>query len=238
MACLIDQEVVFGDGYGAGLNNFTDIDYSNYVLTVGSVDLYYYDKDEEMKTVAFLSGEDYGSSDLVAVIGYSTEGDGGSLYARQGYEPYTPLDGTYSVKLCEKSSDSDGSCPDVPFSESAPEQYADYFDEDGNFVPKASSSGNGDCPFTTATLRIVDENGEQPEESRPDISFYIPFIRNGELLCIIPDLFGDYTVPLYNGEISIQIVGDILSYSGNIEMGIIAFLTGDATISVPTISST
>ena len=42
--------------------------------------------------------------------------------------------GEQHVSMC--SSESDDSCPDVPLSESIPEKYADYIDENGNFVPK------------------------------------------------------------------------------------------------------
>lgn len=138
------------------------------------------------------------------------------------------LDGLKSVDL-----DYD-ECPDAPLSESIPEKYADYIDENGNFVPKSGSGGGGDCAFTTATLRIVDENGEQPNEEVPDIISPFPFIDDDGFYCAIVDGFGDYIVPLYNGEIVIRMIGEILSSSGNIEIGRSIILTGDATISVPT----
>ena len=114
------------------------------------------------------------------------------------------LDGLKSVDL-----DYD-ECPDAPLSESIPKKYAYYIDANGNFVPKASSGGGGDCAFTTATLRIVDENGEQPNEEVPDIISQFPFIDDDGFYCEIPDGFGDYIVPLYNGEIVIRTIGEIL----------------------------
>lgn len=51
----------------------------------------------------------------------------------------TPIVGEHRISMCSSESDDD-SCPDVPFSESAPEQYSDYFNKDGVFVPKASNS--------------------------------------------------------------------------------------------------
>ena len=125
-------------------------------------------------------------------------------------------------------------CPDVPFSESAPEQYADYFDEDGNFVPKETSGGgDGDCPFTTATLTFADI---------PSESIFFPSVGQlpDETSVIVPAPLAPITqnssfpIVLYNGSSCIftsedttdwEISGSITRLSGGVFV-----VTGDAII--------
>lgn len=238
MACLIDQELTFNGGSSDGIPGLSyddSLDYSLFTATVNNVEIPFYEVhwDGDAGYIGFTSGAD--GDDHIApwlLINVSNEQDTYIEYAGSDGQPF---DGEATVSICEKESD-DGSCPDVPLADAIPEKYADYIDSNGNFVPKASSGGGGggDCPFTTATLSVVDENGEQPDAKVPDIISPIPYIDDGVFVCIIPDSFGDYIVPLYNGEIVIRTVGEILSYSGNIEIGRTMILTGDATISVPT----
>lgn len=235
MACLIDQELTFYEGSSGGIPELSyddSLDYSKYTAVVNNVEIPFYEVhyDGDTGYVAFTTGE--GDNDYIApsvLIDFSNEQD---AYVEYYDADNQPFDGEITISICEK--ESDGSCPDVPFSESAPEQYADYFDEDGNFVPKASSGG--DCPFTIATLRIVDGNGEQPSESTPyELGSAAVIYQNMfGVSNIFPFAYADYQVPLYNGSLHLGLEPThILSISGDIESDDTEFdIFGDATIAV------
>lgn len=144
--------------------------------------------------------------------------------------------GTFYISICEKESDSDA-CPDVPLADSIPEKYADYIDENGNFVPKESSGGGGgDCDFTIATLRIVDKNGEQLSSEMPRVLGSAAFIYQNMLVVsnAFPFMFLDYQVPLYKGSLLLNLnSANIVSISGDIESSAEGYrIFGDSTIAV------
>ena len=140
------------------------------------------------------------------------------------------LDGLKSVDL-----DYD-ECPDAPLSESIPEKYADYIDANGNFVPKESSGGGGDCDFTLATLKIVDKDGMQPSGSTPYVLGSAAFIYQNMFAVsnAFPFMLADYQVPLYKGSLLLNLdSSNILSISGDIELSEGVYrIFGDATIAV------
>lgn len=238
MACLIDQELTFSEGSSGGIPELSyddSLDYSKYTAVVNNVEIPFYEVhyDGDNGHVAFTAGE--GDNDYIApsvVIDFSNEQD---TYVEYYDADNQPFNGEITVSICEKESDSDA-CPDVPFSESAPEQYSDYFDEDGNFVPKESSGGSGDCPFTIATLKIVDGNGAQLAGQMPKQIGSAPIIYQGMLAVstIFPPTYTDYQVPLYNGSLLLGFDSTrIISISGDIELsGGLYRIFGDATIAV------
>lgn len=241
MACLIDQVVVFDETGKASVtcpSSFPEQP-SDFSISIDGQNLNYVGIWDVMDFPMYATG---GTADnpIFPAVMFGSDLDGCFFIAAESES--TPIIGEHRVSMCDSESDSD-ECPDVPFSESAPEKYADYFDEDGNFVPKASSGGGGDCLFTTATLSIVDENGEQPEtvgNTLPENVFF-PVILDGLFGAMNPNYFSDFTIVLYNGALAVPNLhlDDLVSYSGNIRMDEqfnYAVITGDATISVNKIS--
>lgn len=139
MACLIDQELTFYEGSSDGIPELSydnSIDYSKFIAIVNNVEIPFYKVDDSGDSVyvGFAAGENVAPS---LVIWFP---NGQDTYITYSAVQGQAFEGEATVSICEKESDSDA-CPDVPFSESAPEQYADYFDEYGNFVPKGNSGG-------------------------------------------------------------------------------------------------
>lgn len=229
MACLIDQELTFENGYSS--TELPDADYSNYVLIIGNLNLPYIgtEPQNDYKMVEF--GESLESFPQAWFeVGNDREDDSVEMYYY--LDEQTGATGTFNVSLCEKE-DSD-ECPDTPLSESISEKYADYIDSNGNFVPKASSGG--DCDFTIATLRIVDKDGRQLAGQTPLVIGSVAFIYQNMLAVsnTFPLTFADYQVPLYNSSLLLNFDStNIVSISGDIEYsGGLYRIFGDATISV------
>ena len=137
MACLIDQVVVFdetGKGSVTCPSSFPE-ELSGFSVSIDGQNLDY---------VGLRGGYDPtwakgGTADnpiFPAVMFYN---DLGGCWFDAAESENTPIVGEHRISMCSSES-GDDSCPDVPFSESAPEKYADYFNEDGVFVPKASNS--------------------------------------------------------------------------------------------------
>lgn len=128
MACLIDQIAVFderGKGQVTCPSSFPGQP-SDYSVSIAGQNLNYVGLDINGDPMYAAGGT--ADNPILPVATFSTDLDG-------CYFATTFAVGEQHVSMC--SSESDDSCPDVPFSESAPEKYADYFDEYGNFVPKA-----------------------------------------------------------------------------------------------------
>ena len=137
MACLIDQVAVF-DEHGKGIvtcpSSFPG-EASDFSVSLDGQNLDY---------VGLRGGDEPtwakgGTADnpIFPAVMFYTDLDGCWFVAAESEN--TPIVGEHRISMCSSESDDD-SCPDVPFSESAPEKYADYFNEDGVFVPKASNS--------------------------------------------------------------------------------------------------
>lgn len=152
MACLIDQIAVFderGKGQVTCPSSLPEpeepFDFSVFSVSIAGQNLNYVGIDDLGSPVYAAGGT--ADNPILPAATFIHDLDG-CFFAT------TFATGEQHVSMC--SSESDDSCPDVPFSESAPEKYADYFDEDGNFVPKASSGG-GDCAFDIINVNIIDE---------------------------------------------------------------------------------
>lgn len=238
MACLIDQVVVFnetGKGNVTCPSSFPE-EPSDFSVSIDGQNLNYVGIFEAMGHEMWASGGTADNPIFPAVMFYN-DLDGCWFVAAESES--TPIVGEHRISMCSSESDDD-SCPDVPLADSIPEKYADYIDANGNFVPKASSGGGGgDCAFTTATLRIVDENGEQPkmaENTLPE-NVFLPVIVDGVFGTMNPNYFSDFTIVLYNGSLVVPnlYLNNLVSYSGNIRMDEqfnYAVITGDAIISV------
>lgn len=231
MACVIDQVVVFdetGKGSATCPSSFPE-EPSDFSVSIDGQNLNYVGIFETMDYPMWAKGGTADNPIFPAVMFYN-DLDGCWFVAAESEG--TPIVGEHRISMCSSESDDD-SCPDVPLSESIPEKYADYIDSEGNFVPKASSGGGGDCPYTTATLTVVNPNAPMLVPS----VIVAPF--DGETY-INGGLNGSpYTVILYNGKALISslggftnahLEGDIERVSGQSYL----IMTGDAKITFPT----
>lgn len=132
MACILDGTYTFVDGKYRD-SSVPNLDYSDYDVTFNGEQLNFIGTIRADNTTQYLFAKG-GTIESPIFPGMAiVAGLGISAFISEGnYE------GDATVSICEKENDSDA-CPDVPFSESAPEKYADYFNEDGVFVPKASN---------------------------------------------------------------------------------------------------
>lgn len=137
MACLIDQVVVFdenGKGQVTCPSSLPEpeepFDFSVFSVSIAGQNLNYVGIDM-MGSPVYAAG---GTADnpILPSATFIHDLDGCSFAT-------TFATGEQHVSMCSSESDSDA-CPDVPFSESAPKKYAEYFNKDGVFVPKASNS--------------------------------------------------------------------------------------------------
>lgn len=154
MACLIDQVVVFdetGKGSVTCPSSFPE-EPSDFSVSIDGQNLDYVG----IPDFGFTTWAKGGTADnpVFPAVMFYNDLDGCWFDAAESKG--TPIVGEHRISMCSSDSDDD-SCPDVPFSESAPEKYADYFNEDGVFVPKESSGGGGDCPFDIINVSIIDE---------------------------------------------------------------------------------
>lgn len=133
MACVFNGTYTFVSGKYND-SSVPRLDYSNYNVIFNGEQLNFIDAIRADGSIRFIFAKGGSVDDpifpsIAIVIGFGI----GAVTAEGDY------DGEATISICEKESD-DGSCPDVPFSESAPKKYADYFNKDGVFVPKASNS--------------------------------------------------------------------------------------------------
>lgn len=147
MACILEGTYTFVEGFiSVDLNYDESLNYLNLVLTLDNIQYEcrnidsYDDGDGVVTLVTFADSYDEETAESsyprFELQFHPTETNLGYFVSEEGDN--TRYDGEATLSICEK--ESEGSCPDVPFSESAPEKYADYFNEDGVFVPKASNS--------------------------------------------------------------------------------------------------
>ena len=131
MACLIDQVVVFDETGKGGVTCPSSFpgQPSDYSVSIAGQNLNYVGFDMNGFPVYAVGGT--ADNPISPAAAFIADLDGCSFAT-------TFAVGEQHVSMC--SSESDESCPDVPFSESAPEKYADYFNEDGVFVPKAGNA--------------------------------------------------------------------------------------------------
>lgn len=136
MACLIDQVVVFdenGKGQVTCPSSLPEpeepFDFSVFSVSIAGQNLNYVGFDMVGSPVYAAGGT--ADNPILPAAAFIHDLDGCSFAT-------TFATGEQHVSMC--SSESDDSCPDVPFSESAHEKYSDYFNKDGVFVPKASNS--------------------------------------------------------------------------------------------------
>lgn len=153
MACLIDQVAVFDETGKASVtcpSSFPEQP-SDFSISIDGQNLNYVGIWDVMDFPMYATG---GTADnpIFPAVMFGSDLDGCFFIAAESES--TKIIGEHRVSMCD--SESDDSCPDVPLSESIPEKYADYIDENGNFVPKASSGG-GDCAFDIINVNIIDE---------------------------------------------------------------------------------
>lgn len=132
MACLIDQVVVFnenGKGQVACPSSLPEpeepFDFSVFSVSIGGQNLNYVGVDMD----GFPTYAAGGTADNPILPAATFIHDLDGCFFATSFAV-----GEHHVSMC--SSESDDSCPDVPLSESIPEKYADYIDDNGNFVPK------------------------------------------------------------------------------------------------------
>lgn len=238
MACLIDQIAVFderGKGQVTCPSSLPEpeepFDFSVFSVSIAGQNLNYVGIDD-LGSPMYAAG---GTADnpILPAATFIHDLDG-CFFAT------TFAVGEQHVSMC--TSEPDESCPDVPFSESAPEKYADYFDEDGNFVPKAGSGE--DCDVTLATLTLKTSGGNEQYSGSND---FVSLITSGGETYFAYNSdsnTGDYVVPLYKGSAIINFSLFDQSTEIEVESGDIELmsheedywsykLTGDATLVLP-----
>ena len=132
MACLIDQVVVFDETGMGGVTCPSSFpgEPSDFSVSIDGQNLNYVGTPD----TGFPAWAKGGTADnpVFPAVMFVTDLDGCRFNGAESEG--TPIVGEHWISMC--SSESDESCPDVPLSESIPEKYADYIDENGNFVPK------------------------------------------------------------------------------------------------------
>ena len=141
MACVFEGNITFVDAPVPLPPDTTfSSDYENYSILISSGDVSYelnFIGQIGTQSIVYAVGGSLGAPVFPAALVIVANGQYLISYGENSLSEITP--GTFYISICEKESDSDA-CPDVPFSESAPEKYADYFNEDGVFVPKAGNA--------------------------------------------------------------------------------------------------
>lgn len=134
MACLIDQVAVF-DETGKGSVTCPDSfpgEASDFLVSLDGQNLDYVGLRGGYESTWAKGGT--ADNPIFPAVMFGTDDLDGCYFIAAESEN-TPIVGEHRVSMCSLEPDDD-SCPDVPFSESAPEKYSDYFNEDGVFVPK------------------------------------------------------------------------------------------------------
>lgn len=237
MACILDGTYTFVNGKYND-SSIPAIDYSDYSVTFNGEKLNFIDSVRADGNIQYIFAKG-GTLEAMVFPGIS-------IVSGFGINAFATEEGDYvgeaTISICEKESD-DGSCPDVPFSESAHEKYSDYFNKDGVFVPKASSVG-GDCDVTLATLTLKTLIGNEKYDGNND--FVSLITSDGETYFALnsDSDTGDYVIPLYKGSAIINFSlfdqsKEIEIESGDIELIVHEDehwsykLMGDATLILP-----
>jgi len=235
MACVFNGTYTFASGTYND-SSVPSLDYSNYNVIFNGEQLNFIDTIRADESIRYIFAKGGSVDDpifpaIAIVIGFGI----GAFTAEGDY------DGEATISICEK--EPGGSCPDAPLADSIPEKYADYIDENGNFVPK-ESSGGGDCDVTLATLTLKTLTGNETYDGNNDFVSLITsdgetyFARNSD------SDTGNYVIPLYKGSAIINFSlfdqsKEIEIESGDIELIVHEDeywsykLMGDATLILP-----